>query len=306
MDKVIITGANGFIGSSLTNYLAEKGVTIFAVVRNEYSNVDTIMKHENIRIIYCDLQDAEKLEHLIVDRDIDVFYHLAWTGASGPKRADYKIQMDNVSNSLECARQAKLMGCGRFIAIGTIGEFMAELALKNNIVSENFTYAISKNYYHSLLDIYCYHNNISYTWCTLSGVYGIGDSTSNIINYTIKKILLKELPEYTKAEQLFDFVYIDDCVKCMYEIGLKNDSKKYYFIGGPSPQPLKTFIKKVRDVISPDSHIGLGRRNEDGIIYKEEWFTMDETIKHLDFSHEYTFEDGIKLTTEWLKSTISG
>ncbi|QWU17615.1 Nucleoside-diphosphate-sugar epimerase [Paenibacillus sophorae] len=303
MHKVIITGANGFIGSSLTNFLAKKGVTIFAVVRNKFSNVDTILKHENINIIYCDLNHAEQLEYLIEDRDIDVFYHLAWTGASGPGRADYKVQMENVSNSLECAKQSKLMGCKRFIAIGTIGEFMAELAIKNNIISEIFTYAISKNFCHSLLDIYCYNHNIPYTWCTLPGVYGIGDRTSNIINYTIKKLLLKELPEYTKAEQLFDFVYIDDCIKCLFEIGLKNDFKKYYFVGGPSPQPLNKFIETAKNVVSPDSQLGFGIRNEDGIVYKKEWFTMDETIKHLGFKHEFSFEEGIKLTTEWIKST---
>ncbi|NJJ39946.1 GDP-mannose 4,6-dehydratase [Paenibacillus sp. 7028] len=63
----MITGANGFIGSSLTNYLGKKGVTIFAVVRNKYSNADTILNHENINIIYCDFNHAEQLEYLIAD-----------------------------------------------------------------------------------------------------------------------------------------------------------------------------------------------------------------------------------------------
>ncbi|WP_156934182.1 NAD-dependent epimerase/dehydratase family protein [Paenibacillus zanthoxyli] len=89
----------------------------------------------------------------------------------------------------------------------------------------------------------------------------------------------------------------------MYEIGLKNDFKKYYFIGGPSPQPLNKFIETAKNVVSPDSQLGLGLRNEDGIVYKKEWFTMDETIKHLGFKHEYSFEEGIKLTAEWIKST---
>ncbi|MBY9080677.1 NAD(P)-dependent oxidoreductase [Paenibacillus sp. HN-1] len=303
MHKAIITGANGFIGSSLTNYLASKGVIVFAVVRNEHSNVDTLLKHDNINMIYCDLNQAEQLGSLIADRDIDVFYHLAWTGASGPERADYKIQLDNVSNSLECARQCKLMGCKRFIATGTIGEFMAALALQNNIISEHFTYAISKKFYHSLLDIYCNNHSIPYTWCTLSGIYGIGDRTSNIINYTIKKLLLKELPEYTKAEQLFDFVYIDDCIKCLFEVGLKQDVKPYYFVGGPAPRPLREFIETVKNVVSPDSPIGLGKRKEDGIVYKKEWFTMNETIEHLGFKHDYSFEEGVKLTAEWIKSS---
>lgn len=275
---------------------------VFAIVRNILSNIEMIIEHENINIIYCDLDEIQQIEQIIPDKNIDVFFHLAWAGASGPDRANHEIQMKNISNSLECAKQSKILGCSKFIAIGTIGEFMAELALKNSIVSENFTYALSKNFYHSLLDIYCYKNDINYTWCTLSGVFGKGDKTSNIINYTIQKLLLNETPEFTKAEQFFDFIYIEDCVDCLIQIGFDNGTDKYFFIGGPRPLPLKEFLKKTRNVVSPESKLGFGIRKDDGTVYLKEWFTMGKTIQQLGFSHKYTFEDGIKLTLEWIKT----
>ncbi|MFD4820731.1 NAD-dependent epimerase/dehydratase family protein [Peribacillus butanolivorans] len=300
--KVIITGANGFLGSALTNFLAKKGVKIFAIVRNEHSNIERLNNDENIEVIYCNLSEITKLEQLIPDRDIDVFYHLAWSGASGHERANYKTQLQNVAHSLECANQAMVLNCKKFISIGTIGEFMATLALKNNIVSENFTYAISKHFYHSLLDIFCYKNDIQYTWCTLSGVYGSGDNTSNLINYTIQTLLSKQEPEYTKAEQLFDFIYVEDCVRCLFEIGKRENTEKYYYIGGICPKPLREFVEEIRDTVSPNSTLGFGKRPEDGTVYKKEWFTMNKTMQLLNFQHNYTFEQGVKKTFEWIKS----
>ena len=302
MKKVIITGANGFIGSSLTNYLSDMGIKVYAIVRDKNSNIERINNNENIEIKYCDLNEKNKLHEIIEDRNIDVLYHLAWSGASGNGRANYKLQLTNIYNSIECANQAKIMKVNKFITVGTIGEFMAELALKNNIISENFIYAISKNYYHSLLDIFCNKNAIQYTWCTLSGVYGIGDNSSNIINYTIHKLLQGVEPEYSKGDQLFDFIYIEDCVKCLYLIGKSSNSEKYYYIGGINPKSLREFIEIVRDVVSPNSNIGFGKRTEDGTIYKKEWFTMQKTMENLRFIHEYSFVEGIKKTVDWVKS----
>jgi len=302
MRKVIITGANGFIGSTLTNFLANKGVKVFAIVKDKKSNIYRINHHSNVEIIYCDLNQMEILTELVLDRDIDVFYHLAWRGASGTERADYKVQLNNVYTSLECAKQSKILKCKKFIAIGTIGEYMAELSLENNIVSENYTYAISKKFYHSLLDVFCHKNDIRYIWCTLSGVYGIGDKTSNIINYTIQQLLANKEPEYTKAEQLFDFIYVEDCVRLLYEIGESAVYKKDYYIGGLCPKPLRNFIEIIRDIVSPESKLGFGKKVDDGSIYKKEWFTMDKTLQNINFRHKYSFEQGIKITSEWVKS----
>ena len=42
MKNVIVTGANGFVGSHLVRALDEKHVHVFAVVKDENENIDTI------------------------------------------------------------------------------------------------------------------------------------------------------------------------------------------------------------------------------------------------------------------------
>ena len=88
MKKAIVTGANGFIGSWLRKELLKNNVEVIAVVRNEQSNTETIP--ENVKIVYSELDTIYDLVNKVFDRDIDVFYHLAWAGTGGKARDDYR------------------------------------------------------------------------------------------------------------------------------------------------------------------------------------------------------------------------
>ncbi|MEG1332008.1 MAG: NAD-dependent epimerase/dehydratase family protein, partial [Eubacterium sp.] len=87
MNRAIVTGGNGFVGSHLVCALAEKGVKVYAIIKDEYENIEFIKNHQNVQIIYCDLFHLEQLKEKILfdkgDQSIDLFYHLAWAGTSG-------------------------------------------------------------------------------------------------------------------------------------------------------------------------------------------------------------------------------
>ena len=70
MQKVMITGATGFIGSNLVKAFSEQGILIYAVVQRETS-LNKLLKSENVIPIVCKNSDIENLHHKINDRDID-------------------------------------------------------------------------------------------------------------------------------------------------------------------------------------------------------------------------------------------
>ena len=72
MKKVIVTGANGFIGSALCRALSENGISVIAVVRNEDDDIETIKDIQNLKIIYCDISNFKNLSKYIRDKDVDV------------------------------------------------------------------------------------------------------------------------------------------------------------------------------------------------------------------------------------------
>ena len=59
---VIVTGANGFIGSSLCQELSSKGFKVIAVVNQNDNNIKNI---PNLQIIHCDLSNYNSLKDLI-------------------------------------------------------------------------------------------------------------------------------------------------------------------------------------------------------------------------------------------------
>lgn len=81
MKKVIVTGANGFIGAELIKELSKRNVEIIAIVRNRNSDISRIEGVFNTRIIYCNMNEIEKLPDIIPDRDIDTCFYLAWQGS---------------------------------------------------------------------------------------------------------------------------------------------------------------------------------------------------------------------------------
>ena len=81
MRKVIVTGATGFVGSWVTKELLAHGIEVIAVVRENSRNVEKL-QGQNVKIVFCNLNNISGLPQLIEDRDIDTVYHFGWQGVS--------------------------------------------------------------------------------------------------------------------------------------------------------------------------------------------------------------------------------
>ena len=287
MRNALITGATGFIGNWLTNLLLDNHIKVFLVVRNVNKLSNKIKAHPNAVILNYDLSGISDLRDIITE-DIDVFYHLAWEGASGIKRSDYNIQLSNIKNSMECIFLAEKLNVQKFITVGTIGENLADLSIQNKVVSENYIYAISKSYLQRLLRITTSKMNLKLIWCTLSGIYGEGDHTNNLINYTVKSLLMGEEPEYGPGTQLFDFLHVEDCVRALFLIGCRNNTYDNYYIGSGSPHMLKEYLLCIKDMFGNKAAIRLGAKDDDGTRYLREWFdttNLEDDYKFIVSNH---------------------
>jgi nucleoside-diphosphate-sugar epimerase len=304
MKKVIVTGATGFIGNHLVKCLLDKEVRVYAIIRNMAKIDSRFLLNPNFIAVQCDLSNIYNLPNFVGEEDIDVFYHLAWEGASGIQRSDSEIQIQNVKNGLACLIIAEKMHIKKFVTTGTIGENLADSALNNNLVSENYVYAISKSYLHKLLQITVAKFHIKLVWCTLSGIYGEGDSTANLVNYTILSFFKGETPKFGSGTQLFDFLHVDDCAFALYLIG--NQSKfNYYYVGSGFPKILKKYLFCIRKCFGEKAEINLGARKDDGTRYLKKWFDTKNLVDDFQFSPSISFENGINRLISYYKNGIN-
>ena len=78
MDRVLITGADGFIGSHLTDMLLEQDYKVKALSYynsfNYWGWIDGV-KHPNLEVITGDVRDPHFCKH--ITKDVDIIFHLA-------------------------------------------------------------------------------------------------------------------------------------------------------------------------------------------------------------------------------------
>lgn len=78
MKKVLVTGADGFIGSHLTDLLLEQGLEVRALSQyNSFNNWGWLEgnSHPALEVVSGDVRDANFCRH--ITRDVDTIFHLA-------------------------------------------------------------------------------------------------------------------------------------------------------------------------------------------------------------------------------------
>ena len=302
MQKVVVTGATGFLGRALVCKLLEENVYVIAVCRNlELINMP---KSDMLRYVLCNLEQITSLQDLIPDEDIDTFYHVSWSGVSGIERVDISVQLKNVFWTVDCLRAAKMIGCQRFIGVGSIAEYEAIMATytQGSRPGLNYIYGGAKFFAYNAAKTLAESIKIDLIWTELVNVYGIGENEKGLICKTIKQVIQGIEPKFTNGDQNYDFIYIDDAVNALYLIGKKGRAFNQYLVGSSNPRRLKEFLIEMQTLIAPELKFVFGELKFTGVNLPIETFDCQQTEVETGFRAEVPFSEGIKRTVEWLKS----
>jgi len=303
MNKILVTGPNGFIGNVLLKLLSDNGCSVIAVVRNNDEFVDKIKNLPGVTLAYCDMSDIGNLPNIVPDRDIDTCIHLAWAGSFGNDRTDYTLQLRNVRYALDTVNAISVMGVKRFVGAGTL----AEKDVLNYHPTDGSTpnavsmYGIAKMTTHFMTKAECTRLGVEHIWCYLSNTYGIGNTTNNFVNMASKKMLNGEHAAFTAGTQTYDFVYVTDTVRAIMFAADKGKKNTAYYLGSTKQRPLREYIKLIRDTIDPSIELFLGEIPFNGTSLADSEYDTSKLVQDTGYIPEISFEDGIKRTIEWLK-----
>ena len=259
MKRAIVTGATGAIGTALVRKLIDKKIEVLVFTRTDSQRNQNIPCHRLVQIKFCSLQQLSTIEN-DTGKTYDVFYHLAWRGASGPERNDMYIQNGNVGYALDAVETAKRFGCHTFIGAGSQAEYgNINLPLKCDTPAfPNMGYGYAKLCAGQMTRDYAAQSGLRHIWVRILSVYGPNDGAKSMIMYTIDKLKRGMVPEFTKGEQMWDYLYSDDAAEALYLLGEKGNDQKIYVLGSGTAKPLKEYIQKIRDIIAPDRKLNFG------------------------------------------------
>ncbi|MBR5774565.1 MAG: NAD(P)-dependent oxidoreductase [Clostridia bacterium] len=304
MKKAIITGCTGCIGVALINELVANGVEVTAVIRENSSRKDAIPG--GVKIVECSLDNIRELPRLLPN-DYDVFYHFAWDGTIGQSRNDFKLQCDNIKHSIEAVNAAKALGCKRFIGAGSQAEYGRAdgvLTPETPCNPEN-GYGIAKLAAGNMTRLECERIGIEHVWTRILSVYGPNDGSATMITSGILDMLSGITPEFTKGEQMWDYLYCSDAARAMRLIAEKGKNGAVYCIGGGKVEPLSAYIEKMRDAVikcgKEDAQVNLG-----AVPYapKQVMYLcadISALTRDTGFVPEVSFEQGIEKTVNWIR-----
>lgn len=302
MKKVIVTGANGFIGTALCRELSNQGISVIAVVRNEEENISNIENLKGLRVVYSDLSEFKKLHKKISDRDVDVLYHLAWVGSAGSLRGNSEVQFNNIRYTCDTVEACSKMNCKRFVFASSIMEYEIEALMATDATPGiNTLYSSAKVSADYMARTIAGSLEVDYIRAVISNIYGPGELSPRLVNTSIRKLLKGEHCAFSAGEQTYDFIYIDDAAKTFVAIGEKGVTNRTYYIGSQNPKPLKDFLCELRDQVDPNIEIGLGEIPFNGVSLTYDEFNVYAVKEDTGFVPTVSFAEGIKSTIKWIK-----
>ena len=309
MTKVLVTGAAGFIGSHVANWLLKDGLEVVALDDLSGGYMENVPA--GARFVRGSVTDPQLLRSLFETEHFETVFHLAAYAAEGLshfiRRFNYET---NLIGSVNLINQSVLHGIKCFVftsSIAVYGRNQLPMTEDLNPQPED-PYGVSK--YAVELDLRAaYHQfGLEYVVFRPHNVYGehqnIGDKYRNVIGIFMNQILQgKPLTIFGDGAQTRAFSYIDDVAPVIARSMLNPKARGQVFnVGGDTPYTVAELAQVVSRAmgVPPDIHY-LQSRNE----VQHAYCSHDKVRQYFDLPAPVPLSVGIGRMAEWVRRTGS-
>ena len=288
--NVLITGASGFIGSRLIDYLGEIGAHIHAVSRQHHTSNNKIHWHN------IDLTHYKETEKVITETEPNYIFHLA-SEVSGKRDLDMVLPTlnNNLISTVHILTAASKIQCEKITLAGSLEE--PENDTSSPIPASPYAAAKWASSTYARMFKKLYSTPVLVT--KLFMVYGPGQTDlKKLIPYVILSILRNKVPKLMSGNRPVDWIFIDDVIEGILAAAIcKNPDEKPFNIGSgnlvTTREVVELIIKLMNSSITPEfgaladrpmEQICAANKNQNNFF---EW------------TPKYTLEEGLKLTIDW-------
>ncbi len=211
--KVLITGATGFVGRTLVPYLFENGITDIAIMVRSKQKAEHLFKGMPLNVILLDNPAVWREE--VIDYNPDIVLHLA---ALFNTRCDQQSATDiinsNVLFTTHLLEAVSLTNCTHFVNVGTFAEYL----YGSGASFPNSLYAASKVATRPIVQFYQLQSKFKWINAILYTSYGRKNDSKKVIDYMIDALDSPTLVNFSKGEQILDFIHVDDMADFFYTL----------------------------------------------------------------------------------------
>lgn len=308
MNKVLVTGAAGFIGSQLCDRLQKRGLTVKGIDNfNDHLYAPKLkvdrMRHFGIDIWGCDLRDEVKLEALVRDFQPDTIVHLAAMAgvrdSMGKEKSYHSNNIDATQNLIDVCKKhlpdtRVLYASTSCVYAGSPTPWTEGRERGKQLNAYGYTkWANECQFQSSGL------NSVGMRFFTVYGPWGRPDMA--LFDFTKNILKEKEITVYNQGHMKRDFTYVDDILDGI-EIILDNkniSSGEIFNIGRGEQVKLMDFISEIEKNTGKESIKNLAPKHPADTL---ETLSNISKLQALGYSPKISVSEGVELFYEWYKT----
>jgi nucleoside-diphosphate-sugar epimerase len=205
--RVLVTGANGFVGRHTLPALTRLGCAVIASGRRPEPPIP------GIEWIAADLLAPGEAERVGREARADALLHLAWTSEPGKFWTDL-ANLDWVDASLRLIRSAAEAGTRRLCVTGTCFEYdwPEDGACVERVtpLRAHTLYDVSKDSCRRMLEVYATQTGLSFAWARIFHLYGAGEHSARLVSGVAQALVAGEPARTTRGLAVRDFMDVRD------------------------------------------------------------------------------------------------
>lgn len=311
--KALVTGAAGFIGSHLSEYLIEKGLRVVGIdsFMDYYprsmkeSNIAGIIRDQHYEFIEGSLLEVD-LSRLLAGVDV-VFHQAAQAGVRASWGRSFKVYTDNnilaTQMLLEACKESPVEKFIYASSSSVYGDTKDLPMRESSLPCPVSPYGVSKLAAEHLSCLY--HRNFAIPAVSLRyfTVYGARQRPDMAFHRFLRWALEgSALQIYGDGRQSRDFTHVDDIVEANWLALEKGQPGEVFNIGGGSRVTLNEVVEMIKTMVGRELEVHYEGVQKGDV--RHTFADMTKAEKKLGYRPKVPIQDGLQREYEWIQSLV--
>lgn len=216
MKTIVVTGANGYVGSQVVRELAHREVRVIGVDR-------TVGNESGVEYVAVDLFDPASNLCELIGCVPDACLHLAWRNGFAHNDESH---MDDLSAHYRFLTGLARAGVGQIAVMGTmheVGYWEGPISSETPCNPQSL-YGVAKNALRQALALSFANEPVVFQWLRAFYIYGNDEKAQSIFGKILRAAAAgdKQFP-FTTGKNLYDFITVDELARQIATVVMQDE-----------------------------------------------------------------------------------
>jgi len=217
-EKVLVTGATGFVGSHLCEALINDGYQVIALVHNK-KEISYLKNHDKLKIIKGDIRNFIEIFKIFEKNKPSGIFHMAAVQPSKQNNDPTSFFESNVRGTFNLLESCRLLNIKNIIYSSSMSVYgsiykrkTGNLPIDENYPTDPFDfYSLTKLKGEEFCQFYAKQFNLNIIILRYSGIFGVGKNRGAVANFVKNAIAGNSIKVLSNIN--WDIIYVKDVIK---------------------------------------------------------------------------------------------